>query len=132
MAEKNQTELVLTNRQWRHDTKKDWARIKRHKIDEKLGLQPAVDQLAATFSSNSLVYADYSVYLVVKMETMEVFDAVSRIRAPRRWKFDIYQAEQRAAKQLCSRVQKGMSSDFPTIIVWGAGSFGPFRCCRSE
>jgi hypothetical protein len=126
LAQKDQSEFVLTNRHWRHDTKEDWARIKRLTLDAKLGVvQPAVDRLAATFPSSSFVYLEYLSYTVVKLETMEAFDVMSRLRAPRRWKLETYQAEQRAAETLCVDVQADMSSDVPTIIVWGAGSFGP-------
>ena len=125
LAQKNQSEFVLTNRHWRHETKKDWVRIKRLKLDAHLNLQPAVDQLAATFPSSSMPHAEYLLYTRVKLATMEVFDVASRLRAPRRWKLETYQAEQRAAEKLCSDVQAGLSSDVPTIIVWGAGSFGP-------
>ena len=85
LATKNQTEYVLTNRRWRHETKKDWARIKRLKLDDQIGLQPAVDRLAATFPSSSFVYPEYLSYTVVKLETMEAFDMVSRLRATLRW-----------------------------------------------
>jgi hypothetical protein len=119
LAQKNQSEFVLTNRHWRHETKKDWVRIKRLKLDAHLNLQPAVDQLAAAFpsssssssSSSSMPHSEYLLYTRVKLATMEVFDVASRLRAPRRWKLETYQAEQRAAEQLCSDVQAGLSSD---------------------
>jgi hypothetical protein len=95
------------------------------KLDIQLGLQPAVDQLAATFPGSSLNHEEYLAYVAVKLDTMEAFDVVSRLRAPRRWKLETYKAEQRAAEKLCVDIQLGMSSDFPTVVVWGAGSFGP-------
>jgi hypothetical protein len=109
-----QSEFVLTNRRWRHETKKDWARIKRLKLDVRMNLQPAIDRLATTAPSCSMIHEEYLAYTTVKLETMDVFGAVSRLRAPRRWKLETYQAEQRAAEKLCSDVQTGMSPDFPT------------------
>jgi hypothetical protein len=91
--------------------------MKRQKLDMKMGLQEAIDKLADTFSSNSLHYDNYVLYAMVKLETMNAFDTVSFLKAPRRWKFDQYQAQQRAAEKLCSDVKSGMSSDIPTIIV---------------
>ena len=56
--------------------------------------------------------------------------------APRRWSFETYKAEQRAGNNLCARVKALVSTRTqalaraqaparPTLIVWGAGTFGP-------
>ena len=47
-----------------------------------------------------------------------------QIKAPRRWKFESYQKEQRAVDQLRTDILGGLSPA-NTLVVWGGGGFGP-------
>jgi hypothetical protein len=118
-------EYTLTNGKWRSDTKKECARLRHLRLFGKIGLQSSVDRLAqGTAKSTSL--SSYSHHVALKLETHAEFENMMKAKAPRRWKLDCYQAEQRAAEKLCSDLSCGYANpSLPVLVVWGAGSFGP-------
>ena len=59
-----------------------------------------------------------------RTETAPKLQEMMQVKAPRRWKFEVYKKEQRAVKSLATDLLGGLRP-YNTIIVWGNGGFAP-------
>ena len=88
--------------------------------------------LVQNHSSTPLCFdsLSYDAYITTLLRHLKRFQEVAAARAPRRWDFETYKAEQRAGDNLCTRVKALFVSNTsdekrPILIVWGDGGFGP-------
>jgi hypothetical protein len=117
----NKSTFKLTNKQWAHDTGRLAQRKKTQKLHKNLGLQPAIDILAAATSKTTSLET-YFQHVVARVKSAPAFIQLMRIKRTSRWKFETFQREKRAVKQLSADLLGGMDSN-NTICAWGNGGF---------
>ena len=67
---------------------------------------------------------EYLLHINARTETAPMMHAMMQVKAPRRWKFEVYKKEQCAVKNLAKDLLGGLRP-YNTIIVWGNGGFAP-------
>ena len=98
-----------------------------HRLDslsKRRGMQPAIDVLAAATSKTSTVVV-YDKHVTARIDTVPAFKLVMELKTTRRWRFDAYQHDQRAAKKLSTALRGDIPSSANIVVAWGDGSFGP-------
>ena len=118
----NRTHFSLSNVHWQVVCGRRAATSRRQHLMKKMGLQPAIDELSQ-HSSRVATSAAYMEHLRARLSTLETMKRFVKAKAPSRWKFECYQKEQLAAKQLSKDLLSGCTG--PSIVVWGNGGFGP-------
>ena len=91
-------------------------------LTKKMGLQPAIDDLAK-HSSKVSTSGEYLEHVQARLRTMDLMRTRMKAKAPRRWAFDCYHLEQLAARKLSKDLVSGCGTN--VLIVWGNGGFGP-------
>ena len=114
------SEFKLTNKQWKFECKIGWKQRK-HEKNNRSVLGDAMVALAET--PLRFTTTDYLDHIRSKFHHISAFLTISHMKAPRRWKFETYKAEQLAGETLCKRVQRQVGTG--ALIVWGAGNFQP-------
>jgi hypothetical protein len=122
LAERNMTHFSLSNSHWRRECGFVQMQQKNHKLDKKLGLQSAIDDLA-NHTSRVCTSLAYIQHVESKLRTMDTMKTRMLTTSPRRWSFECYRREQLAVHKLSKDLLTGCTG--PTVIVWGNGSFGP-------
>ena len=120
----NISTFELKNTTWRSMTgmtrhKRHWLTLKR-----RANLQIVYDALAEA-SSKTAHLTKYDEHLIARINTSVSFQNVMTWKSPRRWRFEQYQAEQRAVEKLSLALRGDMPSTVPITLAWGDGSFGP-------
>ena len=86
-------------------------------------IQPAIDILSRYTSRTSCIDV-YDRHAKARLSTSFAFVKQMALKQPRRWKFEVYQKEQRQAKKIGTE----LLGDLPrnsTWVLWGDGGFGP-------
>lgn len=121
---RNRSEFRLSNLQWQHDTGQLTRRRREQQLQLKLPLYlPAVAQLA-THSARTASLSRYTAHAMARVATAKALETRNYTKAPRRWKFDVYQREQREATKLTRALLGGLDVS-NTLVVWGDGGFAP-------
>jgi hypothetical protein len=119
----NRSLFRLSNREWASNCGRLLNRSRSQKLSQSLLLQGSIDLLAAA-SARTGFSAQYTKHVNARVATAPRLQTRMRARAPRRWKFESYQKEQRAVNQLRADLLDGLSPA-NTLMVWGNGGFGP-------
>jgi len=126
LAERNLTRFSLSNAHWQKTCNR--APQRDEHLTAKLGLQPAIDDLAhhSARVSTSAEPTGPLEHVRARLRTMDLMRTRMNATAPRRWAFDLYfppTSEQLAARTLSKDLVSGCGED--VLIVWGNGGFGP-------
>jgi hypothetical protein len=117
------TEYKLSNREWRMNCGQLQQVAGNLRTVKQLELQPAIDALSQCTSRTSYVDV-YDRHAKARLSTSIAFGKQMALKKPRRWKFEVYQKEQRQAKKAAA----DLLGDLPrknTWVLWGDGGFGP-------
>ena len=114
----NKTEYKLPNREWRSKCGQLQRTANSHRMVKQLQLQPAIDTLSQCTSRTSYVGV-YDRHTQARLSTSPAFRQLMALKQPRRWKFEVYQKEQRQAKTAATDLLGNLR------VIWGNGGFGP-------
>ena len=119
----NKTEYKLPNREWRSKCGQLQRTANSHRMVKQLQLQPAIDTLSQCTSRTSYVDV-YDRHIQARLSTSPAFRQLMALKQPRRWKFEVYQKEQRQAKTAATDLLGNLPRK-STWVIWGNGGFGP-------
>jgi hypothetical protein len=92
-------------------------------LHNSLSLQKSISILASATSKTTSEEA-YFLHVTARLQAAPDFMKPMRVKCTSRWKFEIYQKEQRSIQKLANDLLGGMSRT-DTVVVWGNGGFGP-------
>ena len=122
LAARNRTHFSLSNGHWANVCGRTSNKNLTLRLHRGINLQPAVDRLAQA-SSKVATFDEYLLHVHARLETMDKMKELSRLKNPRRRKFDCYRREQLAVQKLSKDLLEGCSGN--SVVVWGNGGFGP-------
>ena len=114
------SEFNLSNKQWRQDTGRLLHEHNLQNLQKRKNMAVVYDRLSEATSRTGFV-GEYLRHVQARMETAP---EMMQVKTPRRWRFTVYQKEQRAVKKLATSLLGGLWPS-NTIIVWGNGGVGP-------
>ena len=117
------SEFNLSNREWRNNCGQIKTQYRRQRLSKLLNEQPAID-LLSNASSRTSKKDTYLKHIEARLATAESFIQSMSLKCTRRWKFEVYQKEQRTAKKTAT----DLLGDLPpseTLVLWGSGGFSP-------
>jgi len=113
---------TMSNAHWQQTCGRITSRQRDEHLTTKMGLQPAIDDLAH-HSAKVSTSTEYLEHVRARLRTMNLLRTRMNATAPRRWAFDHYHSEQLAARTLSKDLVSGCGEN--VLIVWGNGGFGP-------